>query len=136
MTGDICAVAAVPGGDGGLRRKRLTIDIWRDGTFDQEWANCYASRDEIPAIARALFPVRKQFRFPKLRQQKLSQRKRRAYAELGMDPDAAYYQIASWHDPAKCLAHLRRHLPGLHVISPEEHDAVAAARREAEGLAP
>ena len=106
---------------------RLCIDLFRDGVFLPEWARCYPTRDAVPADARAMFPVRKRWQWPKLRKKKMSKSSRRAYLDCGLDPDAHFYQIVEWHNPPACLAHLRRHLPGLHEITPKEHDAVAKA---------
>ena len=111
------------------RRKRLTIEVYRDGRFDPAWTTCEKARADIPAEARALFQVRKRWAWPKARRKPKAHQARLRSA--GMDPDAHFYQIATWHDPAKCLAHLRRHLPGLHPISGAEHDAAVRARQEA-----
>lgn len=113
------------------KRKRLTIEIYRDGRCDKNWFGCTTTKEGIPADARALFVVRGKPKWPTLARKKLTKRDIIRYREIGIDPAERIYQISLWHDPARCIAHLRRHLPGLRVITREEHNAAAQAAEAA-----
>lgn len=115
------------------KRKRLTIEIIRDGRVDPDWFGCHPAAADIPSTARDLYPVRKHWRWPKLR--RASKRQQAAAKSVGIDADDCYYQIDVWHDPAKCLRHMRKRICGLREIPRVEYEDRMRARSEPEAAA-